>query len=327
MNSASVPPGRLSSLSGMRHLIQLSHHPSTLQTFEAPGEAERAPRVVAAPPPPLPPPPAPAAADPGRGLAEGGDPAAPAGEGADVLAQAVPAVEMEAEGGPVAPPEPEPGAAQPAELAATVPQDPAAPVASLEEPAARAVRAATAGSAAGPAPAGSPPAAAGPRAGVDRAGADDWIAKNCKDCPRCSAPCELVSGCPHVTCARCKLEFCFGCRKPWQEIGGYSHRCRGEGNPPTREARPGLTSVPPALSTICYLSRLLLAAQRVQLLHIHAMPSSSRLIFWNPRDALLLLWLAGACRPVPPPLRSRSRRRRCRSSSRHSHAVCSWLGR
>lgn len=62
---------------------------------------------------------------------------------------------------------------------------------------------------------------------------DDWLAQNTKDCPRCYRPCQLVMGCDHVTCT-CGFEFCWLCRHPWKEIGGYNHvsKCPGEKEKP-----------------------------------------------------------------------------------------------
>lgn len=51
---------------------------------------------------------------------------------------------------------------------------------------------------------------------LDRGSEDSteaWIAKNTKRCPRtwCRVPIEKNSGCPHMTCGFCQLDFCWDC--------------------------------------------------------------------------------------------------------------------
>jgi len=52
-----------------------------------------------------------------------------------------------------------------------------------------------------------------------------WLAANTRPCPRCSTPIEKDEGCNHMTCRKCRYDFCWICREPWklhtQATGGY----------------------------------------------------------------------------------------------------------
>jgi hypothetical protein len=47
----------------------------------------------------------------------------------------------------------------------------------------------------------------------------NWILANTKPCPRCSSRIEKNQGCNHMTCQRCKFEFCWICMGDWNEHG------------------------------------------------------------------------------------------------------------
>ena len=50
----------------------------------------------------------------------------------------------------------------------------------------------------------------------------DWKKSNkCKFCPKCGIPSYKFDGCNHMTCAKCKFEYCWICLQPY--IGGSSH--------------------------------------------------------------------------------------------------------
>jgi len=55
-----------------------------------------------------------------------------------------------------------------------------------------------------------------------------WLAANTKQCPKCKTPTEKNEGCNHMTCKRCRHEYCWICMQPWQlhsnETGGF-FRC------------------------------------------------------------------------------------------------------
>lgn len=56
----------------------------------------------------------------------------------------------------------------------------------------------------------------------------NWILANTKPCPKCSSRIEKNQGCNHMTCQRCKHEFCWICMRAWSEhganTGGY-YKC------------------------------------------------------------------------------------------------------
>lgn len=43
-----------------------------------------------------------------------------------------------------------------------------------------------------------------------------WLTKNTKDCPKCASPIEKNKGCNHMSCTKCKYEFCWICRTDWK---------------------------------------------------------------------------------------------------------------
>ena len=56
----------------------------------------------------------------------------------------------------------------------------------------------------------------------------NWILANTKSCPKCVSRIEKNQGCNHMTCQRCKYEFCWICMGDWTEhganTGGY-YKC------------------------------------------------------------------------------------------------------
>lgn len=56
----------------------------------------------------------------------------------------------------------------------------------------------------------------------------NWILANTKSCPRCVSRIEKNQGCNHMTCQRCKGEFCWICMGDWNDhganTGGY-YKC------------------------------------------------------------------------------------------------------
>ena len=52
-----------------------------------------------------------------------------------------------------------------------------------------------------------------------------WLKANTKKCPRCSALIEKDEGCNHMTCRKCRHDFCWICMQPWSlhsnTTGGY----------------------------------------------------------------------------------------------------------
>lgn len=56
----------------------------------------------------------------------------------------------------------------------------------------------------------------------------NWILANTKSCPKCVSRIEKNQGCNHMTCQRCRYEFCWICMGDWNEhganTGGY-YKC------------------------------------------------------------------------------------------------------
>jgi len=67
----------------------------------------------------------------------------------------------------------------------------------------------------------------------------NWILANTKSCPKCLSRIEKNQGCNHMTCSRCRYEFCWICMGDWTDhganTGGY-YKCNkydgaGPGSP------------------------------------------------------------------------------------------------
>ncbi|KAJ5286619.1 hypothetical protein N7478_002305 [Penicillium angulare] len=53
----------------------------------------------------------------------------------------------------------------------------------------------------------------------------NWISANTKECPRCQSTIEKNGGCNHMTCRKCKHEFCWMCMGLWSEHGTAWYNC------------------------------------------------------------------------------------------------------
>ncbi|KAK7001362.1 RBR-type E3 ubiquitin transferase [Favolaschia claudopus] len=53
----------------------------------------------------------------------------------------------------------------------------------------------------------------------------NWIKSNTKECPKCMSTIEKNGGCNHMTCKKCKHEFCWVCMGPWTEHGTAWYSC------------------------------------------------------------------------------------------------------
>jgi hypothetical protein len=64
-----------------------------------------------------------------------------------------------------------------------------------------------------------------------------WLAQNTKACPHCGVRIEKNQGCFHMTCTKCRFQFCWECLADWSKIQnrreGHNAGCffRGEGAP------------------------------------------------------------------------------------------------
>ncbi|KZT04182.1 uncharacterized protein LAESUDRAFT_682939 [Laetiporus sulphureus 93-53] len=53
----------------------------------------------------------------------------------------------------------------------------------------------------------------------------NWIKSNTKECSKCQSTIEKNGGCNHMTCKKCKYEFCWVCMGPWSEHGSSWYNC------------------------------------------------------------------------------------------------------
>jgi len=53
----------------------------------------------------------------------------------------------------------------------------------------------------------------------------NWISANTKECPKCNSTIEKNGGCNHMTCRKCKHEFCWMCMGLWAEHGTSWYNC------------------------------------------------------------------------------------------------------
>ncbi|KAJ6616654.1 hypothetical protein B0H10DRAFT_2036412 [Mycena sp. CBHHK59/15] len=53
----------------------------------------------------------------------------------------------------------------------------------------------------------------------------NWIKSNTKECSNCMSTIEKNGGCNHMTCKKCKHEFCWVCMGPWSEHGTAWYSC------------------------------------------------------------------------------------------------------
>lgn len=53
----------------------------------------------------------------------------------------------------------------------------------------------------------------------------NWISANTKECPKCLSTIEKNGGCNHMTCKKCKYEFCWMCMGLWSEHGTSWYNC------------------------------------------------------------------------------------------------------
>jgi ariadne-1 len=53
----------------------------------------------------------------------------------------------------------------------------------------------------------------------------NWISANTKECPKCNSTIEKNGGCNHMTCRKCRHEFCWMCMGVWAEHGTSWYNC------------------------------------------------------------------------------------------------------
>ena len=65
----------------------------------------------------------------------------------------------------------------------------------------------------------------------------NWIGANTKECPKCRSTIEKNGGCNHMTCSKCRYEFCWICAGPWSEHGTSWYQCNRYDEKSGSEAR------------------------------------------------------------------------------------------
>ncbi|KAI8391731.1 uncharacterized protein BYT42DRAFT_527401 [Radiomyces spectabilis] len=69
----------------------------------------------------------------------------------------------------------------------------------------------------------------------------NWISAHTKECPKCHSTIEKNGGCNHMTCRKCKYEFCWVCMGPWSEHGTSWYTCNRYDEKSSSEAREDQT--------------------------------------------------------------------------------------
>ncbi len=75
-----------------------------------------------------------------------------------------------------------------------------------------------------------------PRTDGQQHASQRWIKGNTKECPNCHTHIEKNDGCDHMTCVRCKHEFCWECLVSYSHIkrhGAYLHNRKCKHYPAT----------------------------------------------------------------------------------------------
>jgi len=65
-----------------------------------------------------------------------------------------------------------------------------------------------------------------------------WLSRNTKACPKCKSKIQKNEGCNHMTCGKCRYQFCWICMGAWAPHRGEYYNCTkytGEGPTSNRE--------------------------------------------------------------------------------------------
>ncbi|SAM02395.1 hypothetical protein [Absidia glauca] len=69
----------------------------------------------------------------------------------------------------------------------------------------------------------------------------NWISAHTKECTKCHSTIEKNGGCNHMTCRKCRHEFCWVCMGPWSEHGTSWYNCNRFDERSSSEARESQT--------------------------------------------------------------------------------------
>lgn len=102
------------------------------------------------------------------------------------------------------------------------------------------------------------------------AATEDWQrTHNVKQCPNCRFGVEKDGGCNHMTCRKCKYEFCWLCLIKWPGFAAYGHDCPGYGEVPRVQQTPAIAVPQPAPVPVAQPA-VQQAAAMLQAMHLQA---------------------------------------------------------
>jgi len=65
---------------------------------------------------------------------------------------------------------------------------------------------------------------------------ETWIKLNTKNCPKCKSPINKNQGCMHMTCSKCRFEFCWICLSDYRNHGSCGLRGVNTGDLPQKNS-------------------------------------------------------------------------------------------
>ncbi|CAG8571893.1 1791_t:CDS:2, partial [Racocetra fulgida] len=83
----------------------------------------------------------------------------------------------------------------------------------------------------------------------------NWISAHTKECGKCHSTIEKNGGCNHMTCRKCKYEFCWVCMGPWSEHGTSWYNCNRYDERSSQDARDQQAKSRASLERYLHLDR------------------------------------------------------------------------